>query len=309
MTHPNSRKVYFRRCPLTVHESDPNLKEYFAGAHRTIDSYWSQKSVRPGTGLTLAEEDLLMPRILDLHKEDREYRKKSTEYFHAITTKVPDGTGVELEIGLLKSNDEPLSEDNLPINPVDYVKYRHGISHPWVAMSLEESKGNKLKKFYLYDPNQVKKNTVSSTDLKDMAMTAYLQVRQDPVKVNQYLMLLGVMPYAHEGQEVLKLRELAETKPRDFLLVHKDPQKNAKFLLAEMIAAKAVEEVGTRIIITQSKEQIGATRKEALAYLTDVANSKQVAIFKSLIQEWKKKKKVSSLKEIEAGDETISVNL
>lgn len=293
--------VYVRRKALSVPEAaannSPELKSYYDNAYRAIGSYWPRNSQRPGTGLTITEENLLMPYVLNISKEDKDFREKSTQFFHDITTKIDptimDAKGFEtggtpLNISL-HNDEEELSTDNLPNNISDYIRYRHIISHPDVALSFDDAKGNQLKKYYIHDEVKVTKGNVSNADAKDLAMEAYLQVKKDAAKVIQYLTLLKVDTRDYKGQETVKLRDLATTKPVDFMKVHNNKNKDYYYMIIDLIAAKVLEQVGTRILIKESGAQLGATSEEAIAYLKDPANSKQVVIFKSLVQDYKKK--------------------
>lgn len=321
MANSNSRVVFLRRKPLTVHEGNKELQDYFSMAHRDIAAYWAKDSMRPGTGLTIAEEDLLLPYVLDIPSTDRDFRSKVTDYYHAISTKVEPGDGTPLEIGLELGNDTPVvsivaKENgeqglifNRPINVVQYIKYRHAISHPDVAESEEAGKGDILKKYFVYDPVAVVKSNNTNLDDKDAALTAYLGVKKNPTKVNQYLILLGVKPENHPNQEAVKLRELAETKPASFMKVHNDKEKDAKSLLLELITAKVLETAGTRYIVVETRDQVAATTKEAVAYMRDPANTKQIAIFKAQLQAWKKKRNINlaNVDDEDPGDTTEQV--
>lgn len=300
---PTSKVVYLRRKAISVHEDQPDLKEYFDNSHRAVASFWQKGSMRPGTGLTIPEENLLMPYILNIPKEDRDFREKVTEYFHSIDTKVDPldsfgNGGTKLEIGL-ENNDLPVSADNLPLNVVHYIKWRHASIHPEVALSFEDARGNQLKKYYIHDPKAVIKTNLSKADIKDTALEAYLQVKQNPAKVIQYLSLLLIDPAKHKGSEVVKLREMAEKKPADFIKIHVDKDKDFHYMLMDLVQAKILEEVGTRILFKQSGDQIGKDLKEAIAWLRAPENSKQITIFKGQIQDWKRKSNMLTLTELE----------
>lgn len=308
-TTKGSKVVYLRRAAMSIPEAqgDKDLKEYFDNAHRSLGSFWTKGSMRPGTGLTLKEENFLMPYILNIPQEDRDFREKVTTFFHEISTKIEPTTasgdgGTKLEIGL-ENNEESLSPTNLPLEVMDYVRYRHALAHPEIGLTEDATKGNQLKAYYIHNPEDVKSGNNTKTDLKDEALSAYLEVKKEAVKIKQYLTLLNVDPAAHKGQESIKLRELAEKTPKAFLTIYNDKDKDYKYFLSNLVAAKVVEEVGTRLLIKENGFQIGSNQKDAVAYLKDATNSKQVTIFKSMVQDWHRKKS-PTLDEIEADDET-----
>ena len=281
----------------TASSDNAETKPYFDAAYRAIGSYWSRKSNRPATGLTLPEENLLMPFVLDIPETDRDFRSRCTDYFHAISTKV-DPTdnngegGTPLEIGLL-NNDEPLGKDNLPLEPTDYIKWRHSLGHPQVALKQSLAKGNKLKHFYIFDPTTENTDANTRTDMKDEALKAYLEVKEDAGKTRQYLVLLNADMQLARGKESIKLREYAETSAKDFLEIHNDRDRPIKYLIRMMVEAKIVEYVGTRIIIKENGQQLGANEKEAVAHLKDPENSQQLATFKHMVQDYLKAKKLA----------------
>lgn len=300
----NSKKVYLRRAARSVVEStavtaqgakeNPELKAYFDNAYRAVGSYWQRGSMRPGTGLSLQEENLLLPYVLNIPQEDRDFRQKATDFFHEISTKIEPTNqmgegGTELEIGLTEDNNESVGKDNLPLNIMDYIRYRHAIKHPECALSEADAKGNRLKTFYIFDPVTELGNNVTNTDFKDRAMAAYLEVKAKPAEVKQYLILLNIDPALHKGSESVKLRSEAETNPTDFLKVHEDKNKNTKYFIKRLIIAKVLRESGTRILITENDFQIGGNLDEAISYMKDPINSQQVVIFKGMLQDAAKK--------------------
>lgn len=298
--HKSSKVIFLRRSPISLMETasadNAETKPYFDAAYRAIGSYWSRKSNRPATGLTLPEENLIMPFILDIPETDRDFRSRCTDYFHAISTKVEPTDirgegGTPLQIGL-QDNEQPLSKDNLPLEPEDYVKWRHALGHPQVALKESLAKGNKLKQFYIFDPATETLDANNKADIKDEALTAYLQVKEDLSKTKQYLTLLNADMHLIRGKESIKLREFAETSPRAFLEVHNDRDRQLKFLIRMLVDAKVLEHVGTRLTVVESGHQIGATEKEAIAYLRDPENGQQLNTFKHLAQDYLKKVKL-----------------
>lgn len=299
--------------PEAENKKNPELKEYFDNSYRAVGSYWPKGSMRPGTGLSLTEENILMPYILNIPFNDRDFREKVTQFFHDITTKVEpthidvkgieDG-GTKLEIGL-HNNEEEVGELNLPNNIMDFIRYRQIIGHPQVAISEEASRGNQLKIYFIYNPTDVTRSNNTLADMKDTALEAYLGVKKDAAKVVQYLTLLGVNSQDFKGSESVKLRELSIKDPEAFMKVHLNKHKDYKYLIMDLITANVLEQIGSRIVIKESSQQIGGNLKEAIAYLMDPANSKQLTIFKANVQDYKKSKNLS-LAELDEAEPPIT---
>lgn len=299
LTPKNSRVVYLKRLPASIPESGaegvPELMAYFANSYRAVGSFFPKNSMRPGTGISLTDENLLLPYVLNIDSTDRDFRMRVTDFYHAITTKVEphDVNGVggtRLEIGL-DNNEEPMSKDNLPLNAMDYIRYKQVLGHPEVAASKADGKGNSRKLYYIDNPLDVNKIDLSVADQKDAAMEAYFTIKKDPNKIVQYLMLLGTKNLSTiKGKEQVTLRNLAMTEPKNFLDVHLDKEKDAKYLIKDLVIANILELAGSIVLIKENREQIGGNEKEAVAYIRNPTNSKQIVILRSMLQQWKKSK-------------------
>lgn len=296
-THPNSHIVYVLRARMFSGESRKELEDYFADSYKGVGSYFSKGGMRTATGLTIPEENLLLPDVLNIPQEDRDFRKEVTTWYQNIDTKIPahkwdNATlkgGKPLEIGLERSNTEPVSEYNMPINVEHYLRYRQIIGHPFVAMNEAEGNGNQLKQFYIFDPEEVSLGNLGINEAKDKALTAYLTIKDKPRTVQQYLTLLGKnTKLIKKGEEAMELRKLAESKPEEFIKVDVDKDKAIKYTIEEMVNYKILERVNQRLL-TKDGEEIGRSIKEAVLYLKDTHNSKSFAMLKAQLQEaWKK---------------------
>lgn len=294
--HPNSRIVYIKRLPAVIHESNPDLQaDYFSFASRSIGSFFAKDSTRPGTGLTISEEDLLMPHILNIPAEDRDFRQRVTDYFHGITTRVKgDADGAVFEVGL-EYGGESISENGLkltnpPLNVGQYVAYKHALAHPEVASSKAEGKGNSLKLYHAYDPDKETGIKLTASDVKDTAFQAYLELKRDPKSVTMYLTLLGVNTDSMGmDTQVLELRGIAERKPTDFVKVHNDKNKGVSYMIDQMKQYKVLRSAGTRLLIAESGDEIGRDKEQAVLYMKDQKNTKQVSILKAQLRDALKK--------------------
>jgi hypothetical protein len=307
--HKNSKIVYLKRLPLVIHESNKDLQEdYFAFASRSVGSAFAKDSIRPITGLTIGEENLLLPLVLNIPKEDRDFRQKVTDHYHEITTKVKgDKNGTALEIGLEYNNEAAISEDgitlnNPPLNVGQYLAWKHAQVHPEVAESEDAGRGNMLKAYFIYDPAVVTSGKVGASDVRDKALEAYLEVKKDNKKVDMYLTLLGINHYSmDQGEKVLKLRDLADKKPAAFNKVHADKNKDVAYFIDQCIVYNVLKAVGTRVLITESAEDIGRDKEATILYLKDAKNGKQVLTLKAQLRSALKKAGKSD--EAEAEDE------
>lgn len=294
-----SKIVYLRRLPLTSvekHSNTEEAKEYFGSGYRAISSFFVHNSIRPGTGLTIAEEDILMPIVLGISIEDREYRSKVVDYFHSISTRVEPHMDEDSEVGgtpleiSLQNPSKPLDRTNLPVNIEDYIKWRHARVHPEVARNRQAGEGNPLKRYYIYDPIEFGKLNQQADDLKDRAIQAFSQIKDDVKRVRQYLSLLTVNPDAYKGKERTHLRKIADTDPEAFLKVHNDPNKDLEFLLNLAIQKNIFERIGNKLIWKESQAFFSSNIKDGVAILKDPKNSETLLQIKHHLKPDTKKK-------------------
>lgn len=299
------KTIYIRRFPISNSEKSANAEtqEYFNQGNRSIGSFFRPDSVRPGTGLTLPEENLLMPHIIDLDPQDRSFKSKVAEYFHAIDLKIPSHDKVK-DIGGLRLNISLQNDDlelgayldpenkrlgiNLPLNPSDYIKWKFCLAHPDVAKSEKEGTGNQLKMFYIYDGETVSKEKISDSNMKDKAITEYIKIKENPEKVLQLLLVLNIPRDEYLGKENDTLRSIAELDAPRFLKAASN--KNLEFiaLLREMLEAKIIERAGERFLYTETKAIFAVNDLDALGYLKDPKNSNDLLAFKEKVKEYRK---------------------
>jgi hypothetical protein len=291
----NSVIVFIKRLPqFAAAAQNKELEEYFIEGQRGYGAYFAPGSARVATGLTPTEEDLLLPYILNIPKEDRDFRKQVNDFYEAIDVKVPGRDGYKLETGLTSSNSKPMDKDNLPLNIDQYIKYKHALGHPWIAPSEAEGKGNQLKQYYLFNPSEVSKTTINVNEQKDTAFTYYLSVKENPRTVAMYLTLLGVrVDQLRSGDEVTTFRNLVETRPKDFIKIYEDRDKELKYAIEDMINNKILERVAGNILIKEDGTNLGTTMQEAILFLQNSRNTKVFSVLKARLQEKQKATSVS----------------
>jgi hypothetical protein len=247
-----------------------------------------------GSGLSRAEEKLLMPYIINVESDEKEFRSKVYDFFNNLKTKVPYGTGKDLEIGLEKSNEEPLSTENLPIKIEDFIRYRHAKSHPWVASDKIGADGNQLKYFYIYDSEQADKLNNDRIVVQDKAEAIWLKIKGQPSKVNMLLTMLGkdsrdFLGRNEEQRKQTALGDIVRKNATDFLKVYQEDRFELRYWLKAMIQARVVEPVGTSFVVRETKTKMGSSELEALLYLENKENSDTVDYLKGTTQDIMKK--------------------
>lgn len=295
-THKNTKIVtIFRAGSFLSRAQTQGVEDFLSTTKKSIGSYWeSGSSKRIGTGLTFPEEELLLPYLLDVPAEDREFRKKVSTFFVDIDTHVPHKLGRQLEIGLLEDNDKPLTKKNFPINVMDYIRYRHAMSHPFVAANKELADGNARIEFYIFDSSDViKKNTKKTTE-KDAAIQIYLQIKADETKVNSMLTVLGVDPREFVGPDAVslkqeELRSLAEADAEKFTTAYNEADLDIRYWIKTMANTGVLKKIGVKYLDGETSKLIGNNEEETIFFFKDEENSETVALLKARMQEAIKK--------------------
>lgn len=262
--------------------NDPEVLDWFNQSLKTIGPYWKGRVV--GTGLTYQEQRLLLPYVIGVEAEDKDFRKQVELYYHEILTKVPP-QGLKLEIGL-EDDSQPLSDHNLPLNIQQYVIYRHAIGHPKMAQNLSEAERNPIKSLYIHDPEQVSNTDIQLSILEDQAIASYFKYKDDEVKVDQILTMLGVSVKGLSlPEKAIRLKGFTKKDAAKgdlenqadftrFIDICEDPDLMLKYLIQEMVGAQILERQGTTIFIKESGEPLGANAKEAVLFLKNPKNSR-----------------------------------
>jgi len=278
----NYRKVTIKRKLPFYHEANKELRDWFSDANTAIGAFWEKKgSSKQGSGLTIEEEDLLMPGILSVSSSDLQFRKEVSKYFRDINTVIPQ-EGLTLIISL-RDDDEELSETNLPRVPHDYVVYRHARAHPFTAGSFKECTSNPLKRYYVEDEKEIMKAEKAKTDLVDVALGDYFDVKKNKKKVTMILALMGKKVKDNQDP-VVALKEAAEKSPEKFHNISTDNDLQTRYVINTMISASVLDIVNGKILRTDTNETLG-TENQAVAWFKDKANTKDVAMFKAMMQE------------------------
>lgn len=296
-THPNSKKITIHRKP-GVTQAQSDLQEYYASCYMSLGSYFTGGgSQRSATGLQFWEEDLVMPYLLDVPKDDKEFRKKVAIFAEDLCTKIPYKEGATLEIGLLEDNTKPITAGNMPIAPIDYIRWRHALGHPECAHSLDEAQGNMLVMYYIHDASRESNTAYIGLEQKDDALTAYLSLKGDSHKVEMHLSLLGIDPRPFsEKDRVSELRKTVENKATEFLENVADKDAEERYFINQLLGGSILSLIGTSYLIKESGENIGYSLQEAVEFLKNKANSQIKSILKAQLQEVRKpsKKKVTT---------------
>lgn len=286
-------------------QADPDVQSWLGESYRAIGPYFVNKAV--ATGLTFDEQKLLLPEYLGLEASDRDFRKKVEEKYHEFTTPIPKG-GVKLNIGL-ENNDKAVSETNKPHVMKDYLAYRHLVGSSEVAMDEIEAKRNPLKKFYIVDPDKVSGEAIDNNKLEDKALEFYFKEKDNELKVNQILTLMGSTKVydMKPDEKKIKLKSYAQRQNgmneyqqkelyKKFIDVCEDKDLEFKFLIQELVGAQVLERIGSNILLKETGEKLGDSVKDAVLFLK---NAKNTRMLNKLKAEYETKVRKGAFKTVE----------
>lgn len=307
--HPNSRPItIFRAGSFLVRAQGKEIEEYFQMSKQSIGAYWEGgQSNKVGSNLTFEEQKLLMPNLINFEPEDRAFREAVDNFFHEIDTKVPHGTGVVLETGLKENNDKALSKTNMPLEIMDFIRWRHAMRSPKVAIAKKESDSSPLKEFYIFDPLSVQNTSKKENEAKDSAMQMYLQLKKEPEKIDMVLTLMGVDPRSFSGphkddDKLARLRKFSEEEPVNFSKTYKQEDLTSRYWVENMANVGILTKVGSKYINTNPQATtkiLGHTIEEVLLWFSDPENGNEVVMLKAQMQEAQKKPIMAGLKKTE----------
>lgn len=291
--HPNSRKVTILRSNnfLSDAQKDPSAQEYIEAASRPLGPYYENHAAGTiGSGMHPSEIAIILPHIISIEASDKDFKKEVFKYFNELVTKVPATSGLDLEVGLFLDNDKPVSEANLPLSPVDYVRWRHAKNHPWVADNREAARRDSKKYFYIYDKEAHNKIEQDKLVIQDKADEIYLKMKNNAGKVEQMLVRFGLDPRDFMGrqknqQQQQALKKLTQDKASKFIEYYEEERFEQQYWLRAMVAAGVVKQIGTAYVDANNNKKLGHSELETLLFLEDKKNADVVSVLKSNTQE------------------------
>lgn len=269
--------------------NDPQVREYLNMAFRAVGSYWKVTGKIHASGMTREEENIIMPDLIGAFPEDdkKTFRKEVEAYFENINTRIP-AEGLKLNVSL-ENPDKPLSETNIPVNPVHYVAWKHALGHLQVAEDKNTADRYDHIKFYVSDKDAEVKAGRKLLTLENKANAEYLQIQTDPARVDQVLTVLGYdlkqfevgtrsgllkkeASLVHDASD-----EINERRLNIFVETVLDKNLKIKYDILNMISADKLSRIGNRILLSESKTVIGNDLLETVYWFLDKKNSGQVS--------------------------------
>jgi len=202
-------------------------------------------------------------------------------------------TGRALEVGLTEDNALPVSKANLPLNIMDYIRYRHILRHPQVAATKEGATGNQIKTYYISDPETEFKRLDTQLQSKDEALELYLLLKNDPARVDALLTVLDVNPITYTGKnkaadKIAVLRGFVDSKPQEFLKAYKVDHFETRYIVKSLVNARILTKTADHYLESDTRRTLANSTDEMVLFIEDPANSAEVNFFKVKLREYLK---------------------
>lgn len=257
----------------------------------SIGAYYDKDSLRPASGLSMSEEKILLPEVIGVSSDDRDWHKQRDKFYHELTTRISK-SGKLLEIGKEHDNEGGLTllingnkVDNFPLNVMDYIIYNHVKNHPFVEEDkLKASENANVKFIIVDDERELKRKEQSMKERRDALKLYHNEIdpetKEGKDKIKMYLVLWGQSIIGVTPQErSIMLDELVKDDPMKFMKLAKDKDQEIRYRIRTYITSGVLERIGESILNKESGELLGSTMAEAITWFKNKANETELLKF------------------------------
>ncbi len=292
-----------KEAPKTTVESVAvNVTVKRSGNHRIHEVLLSESklvlgSVFVGRGplrpLTMEEELILLPQILNVEKTDLSFRTKVDAFWADFMVEIPiEGLRINASYDLHTREDG--TQIRVPINTRDFLDYAFLKEHPWCAENLEMSIGNSTAKCYISDHGKERAEAKNILDIKKEVRKMVITLTEDKSKrellesaINQLRAKAIISEFvpANYDDLLLLIEKYSEKFPAEFLAVLKDPILLDRAFLQSLLEKKVVSAVGNAIYDeTLGNDSVADTYEGFIKYFNDPKNNAYKAALKQRVK-------------------------
>lgn len=214
----------------------------------TIGSYLT-KTGAVGTGLSFEEIKRIMPGVIAMEPTDSKFRSEVDKYFNNMMIPIPY-EGRELDLST--------DEDGVPVNIVDWLRYKFVLGHPQVAKDKKEADVSQTKIYYLEDDDANSEVQSENILLEAKAGIEFAKIVEDKVKFDWVIREL-CSKYPELGsiskilsltpdKKIIALNTGMKKNFKTFLEIITDEDLKYKAEIASFVDAKIVDKVGNEYI-------------------------------------------------------------
>lgn len=190
---------------------------------------------------------------------------------------------------------------NLPLEPLDYLKYAIVLRSPVVAKSEKERYNGFNRPFYIVDQTTETNKKDLAMELEDEAAAALLLAKTDGLKLHKYLSLLDIT-HAYEANNtaidknnyitlrnyVLENVKIDEKNKiiKQFTKIVKDKDADSKFMIKMLVKGGGLGTIGDvpTYIHPETNKTLANGLDEMVKYLVNPDNSEVVLHLKAIVK-------------------------
>jgi len=268
------KEIQLRRRETKNHLPVPvtsNSKKY-------LGSIYSGQA--PLRGLNSKEEKEILAEYLGMDPEEKDFPRIAREFWADIRIEVPsDGKTLNITV-----------ENDVPVNPYDYMVYRFAKIHPHVGKNLDDMLSDSRKMFYIHDFDEAIAKTNAKVNFKKKAYGELIKIGEDEDKLNRILRLLtdSDPEYMSIKEKQNYIDQLIENDPVKFVTTATDKDLELRSTIAEMVTASVLSKIGNQYWFID--EKIGDDEDEAVKFFKDKKRSGDVLRMKAKLEEAKRNK-------------------
>ncbi len=295
----NSRIIKIKRTNNDIpfyDESNPQHKAYYMNSQLGQGvRHESGTKTSLHTGLTTPQVNLLLPFVTDIDtvsvNNGLEAQRMRKEYYGKLRAYIPFESGLSLEIGLTRSNDEPMGPDNLPINIEHYIKFMALFNNdPVVAKNKEQGKQHRHYKMYIEDGQAIESAEEALANARMDAMQHFMTINNSVPNMRKFIMIMEgkSIPRSIVNPSTLAMRLMAliNTDPFKFNKAFLDKNSEDEYLLILLTNFKVIDiKVGGIYYDVDSKETLGNNKAQMLSWLKDKNNNNSLVVMKNVLAE------------------------
>lgn len=240
----------------------------------------SRTNPTPYTGLSKQDLMVLLPLLTDFDETQNqfsEFNKQKRMFYNRLIAYIPFG-GLKLEIGLTVNDEAEVSNENLPINLMDYIKWKSLFEKdPRIANDKDLGVSHSQFIGYILDKDKTENKEVQFEQMKDDAMIHYLTIKDTLKEVRKYVILMEEVALASDEKDVailrVRLKKSIEVNPKKFYNIFTDKNSDYYYTIQQLINYGVLEvRPGGGYYDKESTTRIADSKELMLKYVKDEAN-------------------------------------
>lgn len=233
----------------------------------------------PLKGISIEEEEKLLPSIVGLPASHVEFANKVNNWYNNLSKPV-DKNGIKLNIAVSEKT-------GMPEVPIDFLLYKRALVDRLVAKSKTEMMQDQRYSFFINDENEELSKKLDILKEKENAQREYFKVK-DSETLTDALLQVFAQSEGHKttkytslpvDEKTLVLDRMLTSMPKVFLEMATDKDLEIRAEILAMVDYQVLTRVGNKFI--NGTEPIGDSLEEVIAYFKSAKNQTEYIKFKA----------------------------